>query len=118
MDSDEGTFGLSYYQKDTSDPVSLCDETKPFQKRHRILLDSGSTINTFKDRDLVSNLKKDRKGIVVLTNYGNTNYSEKGSFGSLSNVWFHPDGLENIVSPRIADPKGRCHNSKCRVQVN
>ena len=29
---------------------------------------------------------------------GNTRYTKKGRFGAMNNVWYHPNGLENIVS--------------------
>ena len=59
---------------------------------------SGSTINTFKDKELVEDICTANESLVVLTNGGNTRYTKKGRFGGMDNVWYHPNGLENIIS--------------------
>ena len=47
---------------------------------------------------MLSNVTTVIDPLVVLTNGGVTKYAEKGSFGSLRDVWFRASGLENIVS--------------------
>ena len=87
-DGDNGNYELNYYQADDRQLIPSSNVTPAY---HRILLDSGSTINTFKDRELVNDLHTVNDGLVVLTNGGTTRYTEKGSFGAMKNVWFHPN---------------------------
>ena len=94
-DGDNGNYELNYYQADDRQLIPSSNVTPAY---HRILLDSGSTINTFKDRELVNDLHTVNDGLVVLTNGGTTPYTEKGTFGAMKNVWFHSNGLENIIS--------------------
>ena len=64
-DGDEGNFGLSYFQAGHQKSASKCEGNKA---SHRILLDSGITINTFKDQKLVENIHTATESLVVLTN--------------------------------------------------
>ena len=79
----DGNYALSYFQ-DTSD-VSCRKSHRSHEETSffRILLDSESTINTFKDRELLTNMITVDDPLVVLTNGGATRYSKKGVFGSL-----------------------------------
>ena len=97
-EGDDGNYGLSYFQDTDSVPRKESHRSHRKASYFRILLDSGSTINTFKDRELLSSITAVNDPLVVLTNGGVTEYVEKGSFGSLRDVWFRASGLENIVS--------------------
>ena len=94
-DGDEGNYGLSYYQAGHQKSIPSCEVSVAY---YRILLDSGSTINTFKDQELVKNMHTAAESLVVLTNGGNTRYTKKGTFGAMTNVWYHPNELEIIIS--------------------
>ena len=87
---DEGNFELSFSQ--VSQPESI---RRSF---FRLVLDSGSTVNTFKDRELLTNVRETKKGIDVLTNGGPAKYTLTGLFEDSIRVWFHPQGLANIMS--------------------
>ena len=87
---DEGNFELSFSQ--VSQPGRM---PRSF---FRLVLDSGSTVNTFKDRELFTNIRETKEGIAVLTNGAPAKYSLTGLFEDSLQVWFHPKGLANIVS--------------------
>jgi hypothetical protein len=87
LEGDTGGYGLSLSQLDAH-PVP----------KAWIILDTGSTINTFMNSNMLSNIRRAPKGITSLTNGGNTTYHLMGSFQDLFNAWFDPDGLANILS--------------------
>ena len=64
---------------------------------YRILIDSQSTINIFKNKELLKNIQPSRKGCKIQCNTGMVEVKMKGMFGETP-VWYHPDGVANILS--------------------
>ena len=91
-DGDNGNFIVMFNQ------VQFQNETSNEQNGSlKIFLDTGSTLETFKDRELLTNIHAVKDGITVLTNGGAISCNQKGYFCGMP-VWFHPSGLANIVS--------------------
>ena len=63
-----------------------------------VLCDSGSSIDTFKDRELLTNVRQVDRSVTVLTIGGPTHYDHKGTFNGTAKVWYHPNGIAKILS--------------------
>ena len=63
-----------------------------------VVMDTGSTINTIKDSELLTNIKRVRPGVKVLTNGGEVIYDMMGTFQGVLKAWYNPDGMANILS--------------------
>ena len=92
VEGDTGAFDLTFTQTTFEDP-SMLNGIPPFN----VLLDTGSTIESFKDSELLGNIRATKERVTALTNGGSTTYSMKGSFKGLMHVWYHPKGLANII---------------------
>ena len=66
--------------------------------REWVLLDTGSTFHVFTNQDLLSRVKKMRRGMQYTTNIGQRRIDKRGIFGTLSEVWLDGDATTNIVS--------------------
>ena len=93
VEGDTGTFDLTFTQTTFEDPAML-DSIPPFS----VLLDTGSTIESFKDSELLGNIRETKERVTALTNGGSTTYCMKGSFEGIMDVWYDPKGLANIIS--------------------
>ena len=64
-----------------------------------LLLDSCSTTNLISNKSWLHNIHNDGTSISVRCNAGTIRLTHKGYFGSYPEpVWFHPDGIANIMS--------------------
>jgi hypothetical protein len=66
-----------------------------------VLLDNCSSVSICRDKDLVSDLKMDSRGIQVLTNGGSIEADMYGSsilLPKLTKVWYNADSMANILS--------------------
>ena len=92
-EGDVGNHSLNFNQYQTNGKYQDL-----FNLPFSILCDSGSSIDTFKDRELLTNVHQVREGVTVLTNGGTTHYIQKGLFNGTLEVWYHPKGIANILS--------------------
>ena len=63
-----------------------------------ILLDSQSTISIFSNCHLLKNIHKSDGWIHIHCNAGITRKNLVGDFSGYGTVWYHPDGIANILS--------------------
>ena len=63
-----------------------------------ILLDSQSTISIFSNCHLLKNIHKSDGWMHFHCNAGITRTNLMGNFGGCGMVWYHPDGIANILS--------------------
>ena len=63
-----------------------------------ILLDSQSTCNVFKNRDLLTNIRRAPHPVVIHSQGGSTKVTHWGEFGGIKNVWLDENGIANILS--------------------
>ena len=63
-----------------------------------ILLDSQSTCNVFKNRDLLTNFHRAPHPVVIHFQGGSTKVTHWGDFGGIKNVWLDENGIANILS--------------------
>ena len=63
-----------------------------------VLCDSGSSIDTLKDGEFLTNVRRVNKSVTVLTNGGPAYYDHKGTFNGTVEVWYYPKGIANILS--------------------
>ena len=92
-EGDSGSFGLTFNQTTVCDPTIL--HSIPLMS---VLLDTGSTLESFKDSELLGHIRETGESITALTNGGSTTYTMRGSFKGIVDVWYHPSGLANIIS--------------------
>ena len=67
VEGDTGAFDLTFTQTTFDDP-SMLDGIPPFS----VLLDTGSTIESFKDSELLGNIRATKERVTALTNGGST----------------------------------------------
>ena len=63
-----------------------------------ILLDSQSTYNVFKNRNLLTDVCWAPHPAVIHSQGGSTEVTHWGIFGSIKNVWLDENGIANILS--------------------
>ena len=66
--------------------------------RDWILLDTGSSTDIFCDANLLEDVSKDSRGLVLHTNGGVLECDRKGSFNKYGRVWHDKRALTNILS--------------------
>ena len=76
-----------------------------FQTRHGahipkewILLDSQSTVSIFSNRRLLTNIRKSDGWMHIHCNASITRTNLVGDLSGYGTVWYHPDGIANILS--------------------
>ena len=95
IDDEDEELEFTYHQTD------CCEEWN-----NRILIDSQSTIDVFKNREYLTDIKTVKKGCKIQCNAGIVMVNKKGMFGSIP-VWYHPEGVANILSLKTL--KNKCH---------
>jgi len=63
-----------------------------------ILLDSQSTVDVFSNPKLLSNIHDTRPSLTLYCNAGKATINKKGDLKGYGTVWYHPDGIANILS--------------------
>jgi hypothetical protein len=63
-----------------------------------ILLDSQSTIDVFQNMNLLSNIRQADGQMDIHCNAGVTSTNMVGDLGGYGTVWYHPQGIANILS--------------------
>jgi len=63
-----------------------------------ILLDSQSTVNVFKNRKLLKNIRDAKKALSLHCNAGIAMVNKIGDLPGYGTVWFYEDGIANILS--------------------
>ena len=71
-----------------------------------ILLDSQSTISVFKNRKMLTNIRKSNHVLRAITNGGYQDSDMVGDFANLGEVWFNDASIANILS--LADVRKVC----------
>ena len=94
-EGDDGGYELSFNQFDVM-PLSCSVDNHP--SGHGVVMDTGSTINTIKDSELLTNIKRVCPGVKVLTNGGEVIYDMMGTFQGALKAWYNPDGMASILS--------------------
>ena len=72
-----------------------------------ILLDSGSTMSIFHDKELVYDIKKSEHPIKVATNAGSRIVSKQAMVAGFGRVWYDEGAIANIFS--LQDLKNKHH---------
>ena len=100
-EGDDGSFGLSFSQTASSlSPPSIPSllEERGGVPLSWLVMDSGSSINTARNSELLTDIVRVNGGMTSFTNAGSTTYSLKGTFQGMMDFWYDPDGLANIIS--------------------
>ena len=63
-----------------------------------ILLDTGSTVSVFKNRDLLKNVKTSENTLCAYTNGGHQDSSLQGDLPGFFRVWYNPSSMVNILA--------------------
>ena len=63
-----------------------------------ILLDSQSTVDVFSNPKLLSNICDAKRSLTLYCNAGKAIITKKGDLEGYGTVWYHPDGIANILS--------------------
>jgi len=76
----------------------LCKQSPSVVSKHWILLDNQSTVYVFQNRDLLTNIRDTGKQMRIHCNASITTTTLMGDLPGYGKVWFHPQGIANILS--------------------
>jgi hypothetical protein len=82
--------GFQFDQKDDTRPKCV--------PKYWILLDNQSTLDVFYNPYLLENLRETNTSMSIHCNAGITTTIKKGDLPGYGTVWFHTNGLANILS--------------------
>jgi hypothetical protein len=71
-----------------------------------ILLDNQSTIDVFAKKELLKKIRKSEAAMTIHCTAGITRTNLIGDFPGYGTVWYHPEGITNILSPARARKAG------------
>jgi len=63
-----------------------------------ILLDSQSTVDVFCNGKMLTNIHDTKRDLTLHCNAGTTSIIKKGDLKGYGTMWYHPDGIANILS--------------------
>ena len=63
-----------------------------------ILLDTGSTMSVFKNKDMLLNLRRSKKTLRAFSNGGSQDSIYEGDFPGMFKVWYNPKSMLNILA--------------------
>ena len=78
--------------------VAMVQPTRPGIPRTWILLDSQSTVDLFSNKDLLDNIREVDETLTVRCNAGAIETRMQGQLAGYGMVWYHQDGIANILS--------------------
>ena len=87
--TNRGTSGFSFSQVDK--------ETMRIPKTW-VLLDNQTTVDVFCNVDLLDNICPAENTLDIRSNSGTTSTSYQGDLPGYGTVWYHPEGIANILS--------------------
>lgn len=71
-----------------------------------ILLDNQSTVDVFHNADLLENIREVNSSMQIHCNAGITSTNLQGDLAGYGTVWYHPEGIANILSLSRVKNKG------------
>ena len=78
-----------------------------------ILLDNQSTVDVFQNRKFLTNIRDSGKTMKIHCNAGTATTRLVGNLPGYGEVWFHPEGIANILSlSRVKEKYWVTFNSK------
>ena len=88
--------------------ISTCHQQEhKICEQKSIILDNGSTMSIFHDRELVNDVVKADNPIKIVTNAGTRIVSEQAMVAGFGKVWFDEQAIANIFA--LADLKKKYH---------
>jgi Reverse transcriptase (RNA-dependent DNA polymerase)/Zinc knuckle len=92
---DDDNIGFAFNQVNS---ISNDAKINSRVSKHWILLDNQSTIDVFYNKDLLCNIRPSTTGMRIHCNAGTTTTRMIGDLPGYGTVWYHPDGIANILS--------------------
>ena len=105
--ANEMTFAsLGMYDEEDNDTLFVfAQDVWLVETQHRgrlppewILLDNQSTVDVFTNRRLLKNIRRSNKNMFIHCTAGVTKPNLIGDLPGYGTVWYHPDGIANILS--------------------
>ena len=93
-DDDDDYEGFEFWRKDI-----LCSiQDKPTIPKSWILLDSQPIVDVFFNPKLLNNIQGPKHTLALYCITGKTIINKKGNLKSYGTIWYHADGIVNILS--------------------
>ncbi len=92
--------------KDKVENLFVQHKTKGVGKKNYLLFDNQSTVNQIANPDLLTNIRKSQKPIVVHCNAGKTKTDLEGELGDMM-VHHNPRSIANVLSINLVEQKHR-----------
>ena len=69
-----------------------------------VLIDNQSTVDVFSNRSLLKKIRKSDRSLAIFSTGGRTTTNLQRDLPGYGTVWFHPGGIDNILSlSKMAD---------------